>query len=318
MNSTIAKWPPPFGDIGVNMLEQLQDANGVTGGVGTASDPAHYSATAPNAPQSQFEVDAQNGNLPDVSWIVPPSFLTEHPTFLPADGECYLARIVEAVMAGDWENTVLIITYDENDGHFDHVKPMTSTESAAGNEPWVSLSGPGTAGPVGGGFSGADHDRVALDRGCGRVVGRGGDKHPVRPHLDHSISGGTHRYSVHQFAQRHEQQLATDPFQKPRTSDQYNQSAGARFSNQARHARCRRWLASRRTRPAVRQQSKRRHRGPSFCATGSQSNTCPGMAASATAVLLHHGQDHLRGGRGRRGPHLRRQPGSGDVRQRIL
>jgi phospholipase C len=145
--------------LGINMLAQLEDANGTIGGVGTASDPARYSATGVNDTQSKFEIDAQNGNLPDISWIVPPSFLTEHPSFMPADGECYLARIVEAVMAGEWENTILIITYDENDGHFDHVVLTTPTApstaaAAAGDEPWVTLQGSGVMGPgpVGAGF----------------------------------------------------------------------------------------------------------------------------------------------------------------------
>jgi hypothetical protein len=66
---------------------------------------------------------------------VPPCYLTEHPPNMPADGECYLARVVNAVVnspqwAVDAENDgiVLIITYDENDGHFDHVVPPTSLQ----------------------------------------------------------------------------------------------------------------------------------------------------------------------------------------------
>ncbi len=142
-NPWTSAWP-------LNMLGILQDANGVIGGVGTSADPTHYSHTVPGSAQSSFEVDARAGNLPAISWIVPPGYLTEHPSYPTADGECYLARIVDAVMAGDWENTVLIITYDENDGHFDHVKPPTPLQGVASNEPWVSING--TPGPIGGGF----------------------------------------------------------------------------------------------------------------------------------------------------------------------
>src|ERR1700722_2060431 len=148
LNSTSPAWPAPFG---INMLGILQDASGVIGGIGAPGDPTHYATPAANAQYSSFEADARAGTLPDVSWVVPPSFLTEHPLYLPADGESYLARVVAAVMAGDWENTILIITYDENDGHFDHVAPPTPLENEAQNEAWMS-DGTNTA-PVGAGFS---------------------------------------------------------------------------------------------------------------------------------------------------------------------
>jgi phospholipase C len=153
--STNSAWPAPYGTPpdGLNVLEMLQ------GGVGVVADPAHYTATPAGAVHSQFELDALAGNLPDISWIVPASYLTQHPSFLPADGECYVARIVNAVMNGpDWQNTVLIITYDENDGHFDHVAPPVPKMSAPGNEPWVSNYNSPDGGPwpqpspVGGGF----------------------------------------------------------------------------------------------------------------------------------------------------------------------
>jgi phospholipase C len=148
LEGTSPTWPALWD---LNMLDLLQDANDKNAGIGTAASGLNYSATPPGASQSTFINDALHGNLPQISWIVPPSYLTEHPKFLPADGECYLARIVEAIMGGpDWENTILIITYDENDGHFDHVPPPTPQRGMATDEPWVT-DGNGTA-PVGGGY----------------------------------------------------------------------------------------------------------------------------------------------------------------------
>jgi phospholipase C len=144
-----AKWPQVWQ---LNVLCFMNDQNGQGNGLGTGStnpDP-FYSATPGGAAQSNFEIDALAGNLPSVSWIVPPSYVSEHPKFSPMDGESYLARVVNAVVNGpDWENTVLIITYDENDGHFDHVVPPQADQT----EPWVSGDPSGSAAsPVGGGF----------------------------------------------------------------------------------------------------------------------------------------------------------------------
>jgi phospholipase C len=135
---TPGSWP---GWYDLNVLTVLQDKNHKICGIGTGTSPgdANYVNTGAGALQSQFICDALNGKLPDISWIIPPSYLTEHPNFLPADGECYLARIVNAVMTGpDWFNTILIITYDENDGHFDHFPPPISQNNTINNEQWIS------------------------------------------------------------------------------------------------------------------------------------------------------------------------------------
>jgi len=71
--------------------------------------------------------DLRTGNIPQVTWIVPPSFASEHPDYLPAAGEDHTRRILEALWSNPklWGRTVLILNYDENDGLFDHVVPPT-------------------------------------------------------------------------------------------------------------------------------------------------------------------------------------------------
>jgi phospholipase C len=71
--------------------------------------------------------DMRTGNLPQVSWIIPPYVCCEHPDELPAAGENYVRQIVEALMSNPttWAKTAFIINYDENDGLFDHVLPPT-------------------------------------------------------------------------------------------------------------------------------------------------------------------------------------------------
>jgi phospholipase C len=78
--------------------------------------------------------DIRSGNLPSVTWIVPPYALCEHPDMLPAAGEDYVRQILEAFWSNPklWSRTAFIIVYDENDGLFDHVVPPTPPAGAAG------------------------------------------------------------------------------------------------------------------------------------------------------------------------------------------
>jgi phospholipase C len=98
----------------------------------------------------QFEYDAMHDQLPTVSWIVPTSFQSEHPAFLPAAGADYIASKVEAIASNPsvWEKTVFVLIYDENDGLFDHVVPPT----APAGTPDEYITVDGTADPIGLGF----------------------------------------------------------------------------------------------------------------------------------------------------------------------
>lgn len=75
----------------------------------------------------QFEYDAARDRLPTVSWIIPTSYQSEHPDYTPAAGADFVAAKIDAIAANPdvWHKTVFILTYDENDGLFDHVPPPT-------------------------------------------------------------------------------------------------------------------------------------------------------------------------------------------------
>jgi phospholipase C len=78
-------------------------------------------------PTGQFEYDAMNDKLPTVSWIMPPTQFDEHPARMPAAGASFVASKIDAIAANPevWAKTVFILSYDENDGMFDHVAPVT-------------------------------------------------------------------------------------------------------------------------------------------------------------------------------------------------
>ena len=76
-------------------------------------------------PEGRFEYDALNDKLPAVSWIIPTSFQSEHPDYMPAAGAAFVASKIDAIAANPevWAKTAFILNYDENDGLFDHVAP---------------------------------------------------------------------------------------------------------------------------------------------------------------------------------------------------
>jgi phospholipase C len=102
----------------------------------------------------QFEADVANGKLPQVSWVVPPWLDTEHPIYSPAGIANVYSKVWSLLDSGNpgtaynyWQDTVLIVNYDECDGHFDHVLPPAPAASAAAE--WLAPDGsmppPGTA-----------------------------------------------------------------------------------------------------------------------------------------------------------------------------
>ncbi|HZZ18754.1 MAG TPA: alkaline phosphatase family protein, partial [Opitutaceae bacterium] len=73
----------------------------------------------------QFREDVQTGNLPAVSWLVPPERFSDHPSN-PWYGALYLSETLDILTQNPevWRKTIFILCYDENDGYFDHVPPF--------------------------------------------------------------------------------------------------------------------------------------------------------------------------------------------------
>ena len=69
----------------------------------------------------QFRQDVKEGKLPAVSWLSPPEHFSDHPTS-PWYGAWYVSEVMDILTDNPevWKKTIFIITYDENDGYFDH------------------------------------------------------------------------------------------------------------------------------------------------------------------------------------------------------
>ncbi|PYH92530.1 non-hemolytic phospholipase C precursor [Aspergillus ellipticus CBS 707.79] len=76
---------------------------------------------------------AANGTLPEISFIVGPAELSEHPPYMPKDGGWLQKQVVESVFnSPQYSSTLLMISYDESGGFGDHVVPFHSPKDTPG------------------------------------------------------------------------------------------------------------------------------------------------------------------------------------------
>ena len=98
-----------------------------------------------------LQADIKAGMLPQVSWVVAPEAYTEHPNWPANYGAFYISKVLDALTSNPavWSRTAFIITYDENDGFFDHKVPPTPPVDNAHGKSTVSTENeyfPGSAG----------------------------------------------------------------------------------------------------------------------------------------------------------------------------
>ena len=75
-------------------------------------------------PETQIITDINNGELAQVSWVMPTCAESDHAECNDGHGPAYVASIVNAVgMSKYWKDTAIFITWDDWGGWFDHVKP---------------------------------------------------------------------------------------------------------------------------------------------------------------------------------------------------
>lgn len=82
----------------------------------------------------QFRNDVDKGKLPTVSWLVAPQKFSDHPS-APWYGAWYVSEVMDILTKNPevWKKTIFILTYDENDGYFDHIPPFTAPNPKAKN-----------------------------------------------------------------------------------------------------------------------------------------------------------------------------------------
>ncbi len=82
----------------------------------------------------QFRKDVSEGNLPTVSWLAAPCNFSDHPG-APWYGAWYISEALDILTKNPdvWKKTIFVLTYDENDGYFDHVPPFVPPHPDGGD-----------------------------------------------------------------------------------------------------------------------------------------------------------------------------------------
>lgn len=80
-------------------------------------------------PLFQFRKDVESGDLPAVSWLASAQNFSDHPS-APWYGTLYVSEILDILTKNPevWKKTIFIVTFDENDGYFDHVPPFVAPD----------------------------------------------------------------------------------------------------------------------------------------------------------------------------------------------
>ena len=79
--------------------------------------------------------DIEHGRLPQVTFYKPQGELNEHPGYTDVmSGDEHIANLVKKLQASpQWKNMLIIVTYDENGGFWDHVAPPKADRWGPGN-----------------------------------------------------------------------------------------------------------------------------------------------------------------------------------------
>jgi phospholipase C len=75
--------------------------------------------------ETEFIAAAKSGRLPSVSFVKPLGINNEHPGYSDVEnGESHAAQLINDILSGpNGKDVLIIVTYDENGGFWDHVAP---------------------------------------------------------------------------------------------------------------------------------------------------------------------------------------------------
>ncbi len=110
---------------------------------GTAARAAHL------RDEAEFIQSAQDGTLKQVSFVKPLGEENEHPGYTSeVEGGSHLVELIKAIVNGpDGKDTLIVVTYDEFGGQWDHVPPPPYGRHGA-DKAAADVWGPGTRIPT--------------------------------------------------------------------------------------------------------------------------------------------------------------------------
>jgi phospholipase C len=105
------------------------------------------------------------GSLPAVSYLKSAAYRDGHPGYSdPLDEQTFLVHVINAIeQTPEWTNTVVIVTYDDSDGWYDHVSNVVNGSATAKD----GFSGPGKCGDGTAALPGVDPNTLHAQGRCG-------------------------------------------------------------------------------------------------------------------------------------------------------
>ena len=90
--------------------------------------------TTPQLPSTQIITDANNNNLPAVSFVTPDTPSTsDHPPSSTKPAQNFVASVVNSIMnSSDWSSTAIFVTWDDFGGWYDNVPPPVVDQMGLG------------------------------------------------------------------------------------------------------------------------------------------------------------------------------------------
>jgi phospholipase C len=111
--------------------------------IGTSADGAHHQYDL-----SAFWTALGEDRLPAVSYLKAAAYQDSHPGYSdPIDEQAFVVAVANAIQNSPyWNDTAIIIAYDDSDGWYDHVMGPVVNQSAVVDD---ALAGPGNCGSTG-------------------------------------------------------------------------------------------------------------------------------------------------------------------------
>lgn len=82
---------------------------------------------------SRFTSDVADGYLAGITWLTPTWLSSDHPPTNMCQGENWTVQMINAVMSSKfWSNTVIVLTWDDYGGFYDHVSPPKDSPYSLG------------------------------------------------------------------------------------------------------------------------------------------------------------------------------------------
>ena len=106
------------------------------------------------------------GNFPAVSFLKAPAYQDGHAGYSnPLDEQAFVVNVINFLeKTGDWDDTAVVISYDDSDGWYDHQMGPIVNQSTS---PADALTGPGTCGDGSTALPGPDPATTHAQGRCG-------------------------------------------------------------------------------------------------------------------------------------------------------